>query len=79
MSKRDPNEQAARQVEKITGSQPARGEDLVSSENIVNHEPKAASLTAVSRGQKIKTVPIIHSGKPSAFHHVPNEGDKRRR
>lgn len=34
MPKRDPNQQAARAVEKITGSNPVRGEDLVSSEEL---------------------------------------------
>ena len=34
MPKRDPNQQAARAVEKITGSEPTRGEDLVSSETL---------------------------------------------
>ena len=34
MPERDPNQQAARQVEKITDSEPVRGEDLVSSEEL---------------------------------------------
>jgi hypothetical protein len=32
--KRDPNQQASRAVEKITGSEPVRGENLVSSETL---------------------------------------------
>jgi hypothetical protein len=31
---RDPNEEAARAVEKITGTDPVRGEDLVASEEL---------------------------------------------
>lgn len=34
MPKRDRNQQAARAVEKITGSDPVRGEDLVCSEEL---------------------------------------------
>jgi hypothetical protein len=32
--KRDPNQQAARTVKKITGSEPVRGEELVQSEEL---------------------------------------------
>jgi hypothetical protein len=32
--KRDPNQQASKAVEKITGSKPVRGEDLVSSKEL---------------------------------------------
>jgi hypothetical protein len=53
MPKRDPNEEAARQVEKITGSEPARGEDLVSSEELKRKFREAKKeLTKQDRGAK---------------------------
>jgi hypothetical protein len=52
---RDPDEEAARQVEKITGSEPARGEDLVSSETLkrkFRDAKKRLLPTKYSRQQK---------------------------
>ena len=40
-SEPDPNQQAAKAVEKITGSQPVRGEDLASSEDLKQKFPEA--------------------------------------
>jgi hypothetical protein len=51
--KRDPNQQAARQVEKITDSEPARGEDLVSSEELKRKFREAKKeLEQQDRGRK---------------------------
>jgi len=65
VTKRDPNQQAARQVEKITGCEPVRGKDLVSWE-------ACASLARERVGSDQRLTSLEHAPIPTSGPIIPS-------